>query len=321
MIEITVNDNKIIFAYAECVKSIGSGSGGFSFLVGGESNYQIEDNIKILIDKNQVINGKIEKITDIENEKEQHKFYIGRDYTGDIIDSTFDKVIEFNKEQSLVSILNQIIASFDLTVESEIEDIVFSANELPTAQVGENIFNYCNHLCTIRNVILTVSNTGTLLLTKRGINKTNDLLKLGKTGNIIAKEFSYDSTLEFDKYKVYSQNNSTLDDLNNLVNNTGIIGEGKRVKSFIEYNSLTPAECTKRAEFEKELDFRKSWSYIATLPRHIQSNGEIWDKNLVGKLEDIKASLDLNVVIRSAMWVQSDSEEKTILTLERSLDD
>ena len=326
MINIIVNGEKIAYDEASAFKSNESGVGTFSFKIGGGAQtFFKKDKVVIFIDNTKVINGKIELIGSIGDKDTLEYVYTGRDDAGDLIDSTFENVIEFNRNLNLDKIVSDIANTFNVEVDSDIEVDNFTQSELPTAYAGESVYSFCDKLCRIRSTILTSSINGGLLITSEGTEVAIDQLifSLERYSNVFHRTFNDDSTKEYDKYIVYSQNNSTLDGLNNLVNTKGSIGSGTRVKAFIENNSLNQQECIDRAEFQQSIDKRKSLRYVAKVQNHSQTNGEIWYKNLRVDIFDDTVNidedniLDETMLIVSTQWVQAPSAIYTEIVAER----
>lgn len=318
MIQLSINGTEVSYSSIEVLKTIQAGAGAFSFSIGAiDLPHQLADTIKINIDGSQVLVGKIEAINAVADESDSIYIFQGRDNTGTAIDSTFDKMIEYARNLSLKDLVKEVLSPYSLTAEQENTTNNFTAGELPTAEVGENVFKFCDKLARIRSSIITSGNDGNFLITDRGKNKASDNITYGNGGNIYKREFIHNDTLEFDKYTVYSQNNSIQDDLNNLVNISGSSGSGLRTKGLLENNSLDNGECKARAEFEQDLDKRKAQTYIANIANHSQSNGNIWDRNLKVKLQDPTIDIFEDYLIRSVTWYQSDNDISTKLELER----
>lgn len=314
MISITVNGENIFFADANVTKSIMTAAGIFSFKIGAENlQYKYGDKVQVFSSDKMIINGKIEHIRAIKNKEVDEIIYSGRDNTGDFIDSYFDNAIEFNRSLNLEKIISNIAAKFNVEVVSQVSVKNFSQGELPTAYAGQNIFDFCDKLCRIRSVLLTVTNDGKLLITDEGAETNQISIIFGSEyGNSFERSFESDSTKEFDRYVVFSQNNSTLDSLNNLVNVRAQAGNGIRVKTLIENNSLDVGECLTRAKFEQEMDFRRSTRYIAK----IADDMGYFPNQKVSVLDET-LSIDEQMLIISVKWVYNKNADHVEVTLER----
>jgi prophage tail gpP-like protein len=300
MIQLSVNGSQVVYNSIEVFKPTQTGAGAFSFTIGVVNiPHQFKDTVKISVDGTEVLVGKIEAIDAIGDETDSVYIFQGRDNTATAIDSSFDKLIEFAPNLSLKDLVNEVLGPYNLTAEQENTTDNFTASELPTAEVGENVFKFCDKLARIRSSIITAGNDGNFLITDKGKNKASDNITYGEGGNIYKREFVYNTTLEYDKYTVYSQNNSILDDLNNLVNVNASTGSGVRTKGLIENNSLDKGECKARAEFEQDLDRRRAQTYIAYIANHSQSNDAIWDRNLKVKLQDSTIDIFADYLTRS----------------------
>ena len=314
MINITVNGENIFFADATATKSIMSAAGIFSFKIGAEDlKYKHGDKVQVFSSDKLIINGKIEHIRAIKNKDIDEIIYSGRDNTGDFIDSYFDNAVEFNRSLNLEKIISDIAAKFNIKVVSQVSVKNFSQGELPTAYAGQSIFDFCDKLCRIRSVLLTATNDGNLLITDEGVEVNETSIIFGNEyGNSFERIFESDNTREFDRYVVFSQNNSTLDSLNNLVNVRAQAGSGARVKTLIENNSLDVGECLTRAKFEQEMDFRRSTRYIAK----ISDDAGYFPNQKVSVLDET-IGIDDQMLIISTKWVYNKNADHVEVTLER----
>jgi len=311
MIEISVKGERIFFASATSSKSIMTASGSFSFKIGGENvKYTKDDPVEVYSNGVMIINGKIELIEAVKNKDVDEIIYSGRDNTGDFIDSYFDKVVEFNRSLNLEKIISDIAKPFGLSVKSEVSVKNFTVGELPTAYAGQNIFDFCEKLCRIRSVLLTATHDGNLLITDEGTSSNNKPIIFGESySNAFERTYRRDYTKEYDKYVVYSQNNSILDNLNNLVNVSSSVGSGTRTKTLIENNSLSVGECLVRATFERELDQRRAMRYTAKI-----AGDTDYFPNQKVSVKDSTLNIDETMLIVSMSWNYSkDSDDQSVM--------
>jgi prophage tail gpP-like protein len=322
MITISINGKSVSYNRASVTKTLKAGAGDFSFSIGGASLlYGKDDKVEILVDGTKIIVGKIECIRHSASSNSIEQEYLGRDLTGDLIDSDFDKAVEYNRNLNAKKIIETIAKEYELEVVDEVELENFTNGELPTAQAGDNIFEFCDKLCRLRSGILTSSNGGGLLITYEGADKADDnILFTLNNSNIYSRDYEHDYTKEYDKYTTYSQNNSALSTKNNLVNSKSVLGKGKRKKTIIENNSLDPKECKDRSKFEQSIDRKKAMKYDIEIAGHSQSNKKAWERNMRVHIIDEFIKIDETMLITEITYNQSDSEESVKITLER-LDD
>jgi len=314
MIEISINGERIFFASATCQKSISTAAGSFAIKIGGEPlKYSFGDAVQIFSNGKMIINGKIEHIKAVKNKNVDEIIYSGRDNTGDFIDSYFDKVVEFNRSLNLEKIIETIASPFGLSVTSEVSIQNFTVGELPTAYAGQRLIDFCNQLCQIRSVLLTATSDGNLLITDEGKESNSTPIIFGaEYANAFERLYESDKTKEFDRYIVYSQNNSILDDLNNLVNVKAQTGSGKRIKTLIENNSLNVGECLSRANFESELDIRRSTRYTAKIAGDVT-----YYPNQKVSVKDSTLDIDETMIIVAMKWNYSKDSDDVEIVLEK----
>jgi prophage tail gpP-like protein len=314
MIDVSVNGENISYSKISVSKSIETASGMFSITIcGGKLQYKYRDTVEIFISGSIVLKGKIERIDAYSSAEANEYVYAGRDNTGDFIDSSFDTVVEFNRSLNLDKIITDLSSPFGITVKSEVSVANFTTGELPTAYAGQNIFEFCDKLCRIRSVLLTSSDDGGLLITDEGVTKNDkNIVFGGDYSNAFERSYFYDHTKEFEKYVVYSQNNSTLDDLNNLVNVKAIDGAGTRTKTLIENNSLHVGECLARARFERDIDKRKAMRYTVKVSGH-----PLYKRNELVNVKDTFLAIDETMLIVSVQYMQTSDQSYTQLVMER----
>ncbi|MCW8930903.1 MAG: hypothetical protein OQL19_11765 [Gammaproteobacteria bacterium] len=311
MIELVIDDKRVYAIEISTFESIEAAAKSFSFKLSEGIIYQ-GSKVEIFANNELRLSGKIELVTTIANSHSNETIYSGRSNAGDFIDSDFDKTLEFNRSLNVLKIISDIATPFGLSVSSDIEVRNFSTGELPVAYAGQNIFRFCDKLCRIRSVILTSSADGNLLITKEGIDKNDTAIIVTKDySNVFERVYTTDDTKKYNKYTVFSQNNSTLDNLNNLVNTKSVLGSGVRNKTIIENNSLSVGECRSRAEFERDLDIRNASRYAFKMDG-VQSFK-------IGQIVDVKddfALIDSEMIVNSVKYNYNSSELYTDVVLE-----
>jgi prophage tail gpP-like protein len=312
MIDIVVDGKRIYPVEISTFESIEAAAKSFSFKT-SEGIVHQGSKVEIFVNNEIVISGKIELTSTIMSSNLFETTYMGRSNSCNFIDSDFDKTLEFNRSLNIQKIISDIAAPFGLSVNSDIEVRNFSTGELPVAYAGQNIFKFCDKLCRIRGVILTSSSDGNLLITKGGIEKNNTaIIVTSDYSNVFERFYTTDNTKRYDKYTVFSQNNSTLDNLNNLVNTKSILGAGVRNKTIIENNSLSVGECRSRAEFERDLDIRNASKYSFKMDG-IQS----FKIGQIVSVKDDFALIDSEMIVNSVKYFYNSIELYTDVILEQ----
>ena len=167
--------------------SIEDFSGDFSFKATIEGikflPFKGNEPCRVLIDDIPLITGYIESV-DYSYDTNSHEVEIsGRDKTADIIDSSIVGNIELNSP-SLETIVKAVLSglNLDITIINQAGDIEPEKDELVSAEVGENAFDFIEKYARKRGVLLSTNGDGNIVFTRASteildgvlINKVNN---------------------------------------------------------------------------------------------------------------------------------------------------
>lgn len=151
--------------------SIEDFSGDFSFKATIEGikflPFKGNEPCRVLIDDIPLITGYIESV-DYSYDTNSHEVEIsGRDKTADIIDSSIVGNIELNSP-SLETIVKAVLAglNLDIAIINQAGDIEPEKDELVSAEVGENAFDFIEKYARKRGVLLSTNGDGNIVFTR-----------------------------------------------------------------------------------------------------------------------------------------------------------
>lgn len=178
---------------------------------------------KVLIDDELVFTGSIEKLN-IDYDKTNHVLVVvGRDLTGDLLDSTLEKISGIGRGTSLKDIIKIILAQLSkdtidvlgiagVTVE-EVEKIdgFNTAADIASPETGDNAWKFIEELARKRQVLLKTDENSNIIITRsQPTVLQNGILKNvvgAEDNNIIKGSMAYDLTKRFAVYIIQTQEN------------------------------------------------------------------------------------------------------------------
>jgi len=237
---------------------------------------------KIYLDTILILTGFIDSV-DIKVDPSNHELSIkGRDKTCDLIDCSADNSPGSWKNINLQKLIYELTKSFKINVIRETdfgEDIKdFTLN------TGEAPFEAIQRICNDRGILPLTNMNGDLILTSSGSRKSFDKLIYGE--NITDADISYDFANRFSIYKVKGQKSG---DGNSWKNSTSqIYGESRdegidryRPKIITADEQMTNSLASRKASWEAQTRAGRSGKLSVSIPTWKQSNGEIWDINML----------------------------------------
>lgn len=210
----TVYEN---FKNVSVFKSIESFLGSFEFSASNTKRktfpFSKGDSVEIFIDDEKIITGFINNISG-DYDSGSHSIRIsGRDRTQDLVDSSIKSSIDFKAPIGIKSLVEKVLKVNGLTdIGVELNETVtnFSKNELISANVGENAFQFIERYCQLKQLLLTTNAYGNIELLRAGTNEY-ELMLLNEQGgvnnNILRASFSDSDDQRFNEYTIYSQGN------------------------------------------------------------------------------------------------------------------
>ncbi len=112
----------------------------------------------IYIDGKKIITGYINTLSGKYSSEDHNISIRGRDITQDIVDSSIKEQVDFKDKIGIKSIIEKVlkvnnVTGITVTLNETVAD--FSKNELISAEVGANAFEFIDQCCRLRQLLLT----------------------------------------------------------------------------------------------------------------------------------------------------------------------
>ena len=232
------------FTSASCEIRLDALSNTFSFeAVAAEGEllpFKGGESCRVIINERPVLTGSIE-VVDVSYDANEHVINIlGRDKTGDLLDSTLSGFEMRGESITLKSIVEKAIDDISgpdikptdkLKVLEEVSTAPFnSAEDIISAEAGQNAFSFSEKYSRKRHVLLTSNGDGDVVITSgSGQTSTGSIQHIigADDNNVIAGSFTFDTTGRFNVYKSASQlnpfalNSAGETGLDSVVNQSG----------------------------------------------------------------------------------------------------
>lgn len=240
----------------------------------------------------------------------------GRDKTGDLVDCSILGKNEFNN-QKLEQIVKEIVRPFGVGV------IVFSetGDKITkfTVNQGETVFEAIERLAKQRELLVTSSPAGNLVLEKKGVIRSSSELIEGE--NIISAAVTFDNSERFSEYIVKGQNPSIFGDTESNTKGTGKAKdegiERYRPILVLAENSSGSSDAKKRAVWEANIRAAKGMNVNVVTNGWTQKGGEIWAVNQTVHVDCRSIGIKQDLLINRVKFDQSESGRRTELELIR----
>lgn len=176
---------------------------------------------KVIVDGEVQLTGSIE-IVDVSYDAIDHTIAVqGRDKTGDLLDSTLNAISDLRgKNLALKEIIERAIDDISgpdikptdkIKVVEEVSTAKFDpAQDIVSAEAGDNAFSFIEKYSRKRQVLLTSNGDGDVVITSGSAQEAVGSIQhiIGASdNNVIASSFSFDTTGRYNSYKIASQLN------------------------------------------------------------------------------------------------------------------
>lgn len=277
---------------------------------------------RVIVDGENVLTGNIEVVA-VDYSASRHTIFIqGRDKTGDLLDSsllpidirapiTLKKLIEIVLKQIGldIEVIDEVrpkpftSAEFSTGEEGEGTDPLNEAEDLAAIEAGDNAFEFLEKYSRKRQVLLTSNADGNLVIaTNSGENAPGELQHVigSNNNNILAANFSFDTTGRYNRYRFASQLNTiTLNQagdvpIESVVDQSGdafdpTIRIGRQLVLVSEVPSSN-AQCQSRALWEADIRRARGLVYAVTVNGYrvdpTDDESDLWRTNKLYQITD-----------------------------------
>ena len=287
MIELRVNGQPYTgFTSLNYSRSMENLTGQFSFVATNADNTEFPikagDECAILVNDTPIITGFIDALSPSLSTSSNLVNIQGRDKTADFVDSTLNAgSVELVAPISLKEVIEKTVASLGQSLKvinnvSGLED--FTAEDLISAEAGQNAFDFVEKFARKRQVLLTTNGIGDIVIT-RSSDEIIDYEIVNRFGgdenNVKTSSIAYNNSRRYNQYIMVSQanltslNNFGIADLDQVVDSKNDpvidseIREG-RVLHLVAEKSSSPEQNRLRATWEANFRKAQSQKYNST---------------------------------------------------------
>lgn len=239
----------------------------------------------------------------------------GRSLTADLVDCTVINKPGQWKGQGALSIIQALVAPYEVGVVSEIAETGKIADH--TIEPAETVFKSIDRILTKFRIFSTDDEWGRLVLAKPGSKgRAVDRLELGQ--NILSASAPLDFSGTFSEYRVIGQragNDKTFGKQASEVSAQALDARvsRKRVLVIHESSPVTPELAQSRANWERSNRMGKAQVTTYKVQGWRQSNGDLWRHNTLVRVVDRVIGFDQDMLISQITYTLD--EKGTLTTL------
>lgn len=277
--------------------------------------------VRILADGVPVLYGYVFSVTPSMSKQSHTVTLTGRSIAADLVDSSLT-AFTLASGTSLKTAIGQVIAQLGLplSVVDKVPGLApfTEAQDILTAQPGDNAFGFIDKLAKKRQVLLTGDAAGNVEIT-RGQPVQNDGALInrigGADGNMLSSQVTYDMTDRFYRYVVMSQKNGAADSFGGSLDAASFVDQrGEQLDGLIRKGrqmvvqpsaAAVDKEAAARAKWLASYARAKSRTYTATVYGLRNLSGELWAPNQLQQVVDEQAGIDDLLLIESVRFLQS----------------
>lgn len=289
---------------------------------------------RVLVDGEVVLTGFIE-VVDASGDSGSHSIgIVGRDKTGDLLDSTIDKLSDLRGGRlALKTIIERVIAHLNpkdptfIRVVDLAKPASFNpAEDLHAPEPGQNAFEFIEKLARKRQVLLTSNGDGDVVITASSGKEVNASIQhrvKDNRNNVISYSVSHDTTGRYNLYKSRAQLNATATSLAGTTSNDSIVNQGDAVQAtdkdirrgrqlvLVSENMSSGTENQNRARWEANIRKARGRVYSAVVDGFRNQTGNLWTINELVRVHDEYAGIEATMLVNSVEYSLSPDEGRT----------
>ncbi len=314
------------FTAASCEIRLDALSNTFSFeAVAAEGEplpFKGGESCRVIVDGNVALTGFIEFVF-VSYDPRSHNINIqGRDKTGDLLDSSLSSISDLRAPITLKEIIEAVIKNIgsDLKVVEEVTTEPFeSTQDVASPEPGDNAFKFLEKYSRKRQVLLTSNGDGDIVITSGSAQTAKGAIQhiIGaEDNNVLAANFSFDTTGRFNLYKFSSQlnpfalNNAGDTDISSVVNQNGSTSDPEirigRQLVLVSENPYSNDQNEARSKWEANIRKARGLKYLATVtgyrvdPKDLES--DLWQINKLYPIIDDFLSKEEPMLLNSVTF-------------------
>lgn len=278
------------------------------------------DEVVVLIDNNQIVTGYVDRIY-VPFDIGSHEVSVaGRDNVQDLIDGDIPN--NWKTAQGVTKIRNFVkMCEFIIKATGNDIDVVntagtitpFTDEEIQEAESGQKAMDFLSSFARKRNLYLNTDGKGNFRIYRpESIRATDDLIFIrgNNSNNILGRNYTKDLVERYNKITVRSQENASSGFYDfEAADASGYAIDSEirtgRQLDFTSEESMTAAECKKRAEEQINILRARSIEYSCRVAGAVQSDGTPWDYGLVTNVVDERAEINGEFFIKQVTITRS----------------
>lgn len=273
-------------------------------------DFNLNDECEILLDDVTLMSGYIDNF-DFEYSPTTARVIItGRDEVADLIDCSFSESVNEWKNQSIQSIVKRLCDPFGIDVATASDATTYVTRIIPEfkADEGDFISDILIRLCRDNGILPISLGDGKLTLTRAVPTVlAADPLQIG--GNVVVAHHIQCNLERYSTYKVKgigmgADTKQLVDFIEPFGSATdSVIGRPRTLTIFADGNADN-GSCQRRARWESCIRAGNSRRYYYTLPSLMQSDGTLWDINMLVRVVDPIMDIDAQMLIDSVDYIK-----------------
>ncbi len=286
-------------------------------------NLHVGDEFQLLIENQVVMTGYIDAIKPIYKNRIHNITLVLRDKTADLNDCNWNEDITEWKNQTVLSLTQNLCSPFDIQVatDSEVSGDISKTIETFKINEGEYIVDALMRFCNQFDLIPLSYGDGFLTLSKSTTTqKSYDAIDM--RGNVIEREAIYSNIDRYSDYIVKGIGQAT-DRKNNYadyIQPTGSIEDSvvQRYRPIVYFDDVVTdsGKCMERAKWLKQVRAGQSRGIKYTIIGWLQTNEEIWKINHITRIIDPVINIDADMLIDSVRFIyEQDKGSRTEITV------
>ncbi len=304
------------------------------------------DAVTIVVDGELILTGYIEEVSGTDQEGSHTVTYTGRDRTGDFIDGCIDIMDDLRASNTLTvkSIIEAVISHLGLdlaVIDTSSAEPFNSAEDIVAPEVGENALEFVTKYAKKRQVILSSTGDGDILIAQNTPTESGAVLQRlqgSETNNILTQNWSRRSSERFNKYVSRGQldpvalNQAGSSTSSGIENQSGAATDSAvragRQKVIVESQSYSAAQLAMRAAWMRQLSTAKAVQFSCTAQGHRNSEGDLWQPNVLVQINSDVAGITQSMLLNSVGFFQAEGSptvsslgfvEKDIYTVDAAI--
>lgn len=286
--------------------------------------FKTDDKVEVYIDGELSVTGYIEESNGSDQEGSHVVSYSGRDLTGDIVDSSIDKLndIRATGNLSLIDIIKKVIANLNSSVEvvgTYTPKPFNAAEDIVTPEIGQPAIELMQTYARKRQSLLTSDSLGRINITQStAIDSGATVQRLTgvDSNNIISQSWAITKSQLFNKYIHRGQldpralNNGGATDIATVENQGAEVFNSEvrvgRQRVIVEGESYSSEQLKDRAKWASQLAKSRATRFNCSIKGHAKYNGGLWAINELVQVNSDVANINRKMLVNKVVFSEGE---------------